>query len=86
MDWLDILAVQGTLKILLQHHNSKVSILQCSAFLIVQLSHPYILADTFLQIPSKCSKNSWQRGVLLVFMWFQCPPGYVGQFDSNSEF
>ena len=40
MDWLDILAVQGTLKSLLQHHNSKVSILQCSAFFIVQLLHP----------------------------------------------
>ena len=42
MDWLDLLAVQGTLKSLLQHHSSKASILQCSAFLIVQLSHPYI--------------------------------------------
>ena len=42
MDWLDLLAVQGTLKSLLQHHNSKASILQCSAFFIVQLSHPYI--------------------------------------------
>ena len=39
MDWLDLLAVQGTLKSLLQHHSSKVSILQCSAFFIVQLSH-----------------------------------------------
>ena len=40
MDWLDLLAVQGTLKSLLQHHSSKVSILQCSAFFILQLSHP----------------------------------------------
>ena len=42
MDWLDLLAVQGTLKSLLQHHSSKASILQSSAFFTVQLSHPYI--------------------------------------------
>ena len=42
MDWLDLLAVQRTLKSLLQHHSSKASILQCSAFFIVQLSHPYM--------------------------------------------
>ena len=42
MDWLDLLAVQGTLKSLLQHHSSKAPILQCSAFFTVQLSHPYM--------------------------------------------
>ena len=42
MDWLDLLAVQRTLKSLLQHHSSKASILQCSAFFTVQLSHPYM--------------------------------------------
>ena len=42
MDWLDLLAVHGTLKSLLQHHSSKASILQCSAFCTVQLSHPYM--------------------------------------------
>ena len=42
MDWLDLLAVQGTLKSLLQHHSSKVSMLWCSALFIVQLSHPYM--------------------------------------------
>ena len=42
MDWLDLLAVQGTLKSLLQHHSSKASILPCSAFFTVQLSHPYV--------------------------------------------
>ena len=42
MDWLDLLAVQGTLKSLLQHHSPKASILQCSAFFRVQLSHPYM--------------------------------------------
>ena len=41
MDWLDLLAVQGSLKNLLQHHSSKASILQCSALFMVQLSHPY---------------------------------------------
>ena len=41
IDWLDLLALQGTLKSFLQHHRSKASILQCSAFFIVQLSHPY---------------------------------------------
>ena len=44
MDWLDLLAVQGTLKSLLQHQSSKASILQHSAFFIVQLSHPYMTA------------------------------------------
>ena len=42
MDWLDLLAVHGTLKSLLQHHSPKESILQCSAFFTVQLSHPYM--------------------------------------------
>ena len=42
MDWLDLLAVQGTLKSLLQHHSSKASILRCSAFFTVQLSHPHM--------------------------------------------
>ena len=42
MDWLDLLAIQGTLKNLLQHHSSKASVLRCSAFFIVQLSHPYM--------------------------------------------
>ena len=44
MDWLNLLAVQGTLKSLLQHHSSKASILRCSAFFIVRLSHPYMHA------------------------------------------
>ena len=41
-DWFDLLAVKGTLKSFLQHHSSKASVLQCSAFFIVQLSHPYV--------------------------------------------
>ena len=47
VDWLDLLAVQGTLKSLLQHHSSKASILWCSVFFIVQLSHPYTLLSHF---------------------------------------
>ena len=45
MDWMDLLAVQGTLKSLLQHHSSKASILQCSAFFMVQLSYPYVTTE-----------------------------------------
>ena len=45
IDWWDLLAVQGTLKSLLQHHSSKAPILQCSAFFIVQLSHPYMTTE-----------------------------------------
>jgi len=51
MDWLDLLAVQGTLKSLLQHHSSKASILYCSAFLIVQLSHLYMTTGQTIVLP-----------------------------------
>ena len=50
MDWLDLLAVQGTLKSLLQHHNSKASIPQSSAFFIVQLSHPYVATGKMIAL------------------------------------
>ena len=50
MDWLDLLAVQGTLKSLLQHHSSKASILRCSAFFIVQLSHPYMTTGKIIAL------------------------------------
>ena len=52
MDWLDLLAVQGTLKSLLQHHTSKPSILWCSAFFIVQLSHPYMTTGKTIALTS----------------------------------
>ena len=48
MDWLDLLAVQGPLKSLLQHHSSKASILRCSAFFTVQLSHPYMTTGKYM--------------------------------------
>ena len=50
MDWLDLLALQGTLKNLLQHHSSKASILQCSAFFIVQLLHPYMTTGKIIAL------------------------------------
>ena len=50
MDWLDLLAVQGTLKSLLQHHSLKASILLCSAFFIVQLSHPYMTTGKIIAL------------------------------------
>ena len=60
MDWLDLLAVQGTLKSLLQHHSSKASILQCSAFFIVQLSHPHMTTGkTIAWLDRLC----WQSNV-----------------------
>ena len=62
MDWLDLLTVQGTLKSLLQHHSSKASILRCSAFFIVQLSHPYMTtrktkALTRCSFVGKCNRG-----------------------------
>ena len=50
MDWLDLLAVQGTLKSLLQHHSSKASILRCPAFFTVQLSHPYMTTGKIIAL------------------------------------
>ena len=59
MDWLDLLAVQGTLKSLLQHHSSKASILWCSAFFRVQLSHPYMTTGKTIASMDLC----WQSNV-----------------------
>ena len=53
MDWLDLLAVQGTLKGLLQHHSSKASVLGCSAFFIVQLSHPYMITGKTIALTTR---------------------------------
>ena len=53
MDWLDLLAVQGTCKSLLQHHSSKASILWCSAFFIVQLSHPYMTTGKIIALTTR---------------------------------
>ena len=55
VDWLDLLAVQGTLKSLLQHHSSKASVLQLSAFFLVQLSHPYTTTGKTIALTILCS-------------------------------
>ena len=57
MDWLDLLAVQGTLKSLLQHHSSKASILRRSAFFTVQLPHPYMTTGKTIALTNRCSTN-----------------------------
>ena len=59
MDWFDLLAIQGALKSLLQHHSSKASVLQCSAFIIVQLSHPYMTTGKIIALNELC----WQSNV-----------------------
>ena len=89
MDWLDLLAVQGTLKSLLQHHSSTESILQCSAFFIVQLSHPYMNTGktialtrwtfvgkiTFLlfNMLSRLVITVFPRSKRLLILWVQSP-------------
>ena len=89
MDWLDLLAVQGTLRSLLQHHSSKASILWRSAFFIVQLSHPYMTTgktiiftrQTFvgkvmsllLNMPCRLVITFLQRSKRLLISWLQSP-------------
>ena len=58
MDWLGLLAVQGTLKRLLQRHSSKASSLQCSAFFTVQLSHPYLTTGKIIALTRELSRQS----------------------------
>ena len=62
MDWLNLLSVQGTLKSLLQHHSSKASALWCSAFFIVQLSHPYMTTEKTIALTK--TDLCWQSNVL----------------------
>ena len=90
MDWLDLLAVQGTLKSLLQHHNSKASIIWHSAFFIVQLSHPYMttgktIALTRWTFVDKVLSNMLSRLVItffprskrLLISWLQSPSAMI---------
>ena len=93
MDWLDFFAVQGTLKSLLQHHSSKASLLQCSAFFIVQLSHPYITTrktialtrQTFVGKVMSLLLNMLSRLVItflprskrLLISWLQSPSAVI---------
>ena len=93
MDWLDLLAVQGTLKSLLQHHSSKASILRVSAFFRVQLSHPYVTTGKpialtrrtlvgkvmflLLNILSRLVTNFLPRSKRLLISWLQSPSAVI---------
>ena len=93
MDWVDLLAVQGTLKSLLQHHTSQASILWCSAFFIVQLSHPYMTTgktialtrSTFVDkvmsllfnMLSRLAITFLPRSKCLLISWLQLPSAVI---------
>ena len=93
MDWLDLLAIQGTLKNLLQHHSSKASVLRCSAFFIVQLSHPYMttgktialtvwtfvgkVMSLLLNMPSRLGITFLPRSKCLLISWLQSPSAVI---------
>ena len=93
MDWLDLLAVRGTLKSLLQHHSSKASILQCSAFFIVQLSHLYMptgktialtrwtiagkVMSLLLNMLSRLVITFLPRSKRLLISWLQSPSAVI---------
>ena len=74
MDWLDLLAVQGTLKSLLHHHNSKTSILWHSAFFMVQLSHPYMTTGKTIAL------TRWTFGAKVLSLLFNILPRFVITF------
>ena len=75
MDWLDLLAVQGTLKSLLQHHSSKASVLQHSAFFIVQLSHLYMTTGKTIVLTAAAAAKSLQSCPILCDSRDGSPPG-----------
>ena len=93
LNWLDLLAVQGTLKSLLHHHSLKASILQCSAFFIVQLSHPYMMTGKTMALTkwtfvdkvisllfnmlSRVVRNFHQRSKHLLISWLQSPSAVI---------
>ena len=85
IDWFDLLAVQGTLKSLFQHHSSKASIVQCSAFFIVQLSHPYMTTgktiawtrQTFVGKVMSLLFNTLSRLVIAFLSWLQSPSSVI---------
>ena len=95
MDWLDLLAVQGTLKSLLQHHSSKASILWCSAFFTVQLSHPYLttgktialtrwafvgkIMSLLLNMLSRLVITFLPRSKHLLISWLQSPSAVISE-------
>ena len=78
MDWLDLLAVQGTLKSLLQHHGSKASILQCSAFLMLQLSHPYMTTGKTIALTRQTFVNKVMYLLFNMLSWFVISDHIIG--------
>ena len=102
IDWLDLLAVHGTLRSLLQHHSSKASILQCSAFFIVQLSHPYMttgktIASTRWTFDGKVMSllfNMLSRLVIaflprskcLLISWMESPSAVILESNKNKVY
>ena len=64
IDWFDLFAIQGTLKSFLQHHSSKAAILRCSAFFIVQLSHPYMTTGKTIAVTIQTFVVLWPRHML----------------------
>ena len=78
MDWLDLPAVQGTLKSLLQHHSSKASILQCSAFFVVQLTHPYMTTGKNIAL------TRWTFVGKVMSLLFNMLPRFVIVLQRNS--
>ena len=72
MDWLDLLAVQGTLKSLLQHHSSKASVLWCSAFFMVQLSHPYMTTGKTIILTKQTFVSQVIKYSFNIFLCFLC--------------
>ena len=82
MDWLDLFAAQGTLKSLLQHHNSKASILRCSAFFIVQLSHPYMTTRKTIGLTRRTFVLITLIYLFLAALGLHC---YTQAFSSCSE-
>ena len=99
MDWLYFLAVQGTLKSLLQHHSSKLSILQCSAFFIVQLSYPYMITGKTISLTrqtfvgkvmsllfnmlSRLVRAFLPRSKCLLISWLQSPSAVILEPPKN---
>ena len=100
MDWLDLLAVQGTLKSLLQHHSPKASVLQCSAFFTVQLSHPYKttgktialnrwtfvgkVMSPLLNMLSRLVITFLSSGKRLFISWLQSPSAVILDTDNRA--
>ena len=99
MDWLDLLAVQGTLKSLLQHHSSKASVLRCSAFFTFQLSHPYMTTGKTIALTkrtfvgkvmsllfnmlSRLVTTFLQRSKRLLISWLQSPSAVIFGAQKN---